>query len=413
MIPATWLGLVVALLPMAARAERTDLPSAAIVAAALDGSPTVEASRARIESARAAARALQVGPHQLLATSSYVRRSVVGTNGYNEFDATVQKGFRLPGKARLDRAAGELGIAVAENRSEDARHQAGLNLSTLWHDWLLATALLRNDIATIANYGAALHAVERREALRDASRLDVDLASSALALAQAQAAQSKTLIERAQLTLKASFPNIVLPPEAPVLSDPELPPEPLATLHDFVVSRSHEIGAAQKEAERLLTLARRARLDRYADPSVGVRLFSERGGQEKGAGLIASIGFGGAYRGAIAGQASSEANAAAIDLTQMQRTIAIVANTDVSDALTRLEAWQANKRAVDAASSAAVRTERGYRLGAIDLSDLLYAQRQANDARRAEINARAEAARAIFKLRIDSHTVWAPLNEAE
>ncbi|WP_331377412.1 hypothetical protein [Sphingomonas sp. 37zxx] len=45
-------------------------------------------------------------------------------------------------------------------------------------------------------------------------------------------------------------------------------------------------------------------------------------------------------------------------------------------------------------------------MGATDLADLLYAQRQANDARREEIRARVEALRAILRLEIDSHVVW-------
>ena len=38
--------------------------------------------------------------------------------------------------------------------------------------------------------------------------------------------------------------------------------------------------------------------------------------------------------------------------------------------------------------------------------DLLYARRQAGEARRSEIMARSEAARALLKLEIDSHSLW-------
>ena len=44
--------------------------------------------------------------------------------------------------------------------------------------------------------------------------------------------------------------------------------------------------------------------------------------------------------------------------------------------------------------------------GQIDLADLLYARRQAGEARRSEIMARSEAARALLKLEIDSHSLW-------
>jgi len=50
---------------------------------------------------------------------------------------------------------------------------ATANLSGLWHDWLLATEMVRNDRQAIANYRTALGAVRRRMALRDASALDV------------------------------------------------------------------------------------------------------------------------------------------------------------------------------------------------------------------------------------------------
>jgi outer membrane protein, heavy metal efflux system len=249
--------------------------------------------------------------------------------------------------------------------------------------------------------------------LRDASALDVDQAQSALALAQAQAAQSRSLAERARIALLSYFPQIKLPAEAPALSDPELPIEPLTRLRDLVIERSHEIRAADREAQRMAVLSRRARMDRIADPTLGFRLFSERNGLERGAGIVASMPLGGSHRRALADRASSEASASMIDLEQVRRTISVTADVDLSDAIRRFEAWEASRASVSSAATAASRTARGYQLGAIDLSDLLYAQRQANDARRGEIGARNEAARAIFKLRIDSHTVWAPVGDKD
>jgi outer membrane protein TolC len=247
-------------------------------------------------------------------------------------------------------------------------------------------------------------------AMRDASPLDVDQAQSALALAEAQAAQSHSQIERARIALLTHFPQITLAVEAPPMSEPELPVEPLPHLRDLVVERSHEIRAADREAQRMTVLSQRARMDRIADPSLGFRLFSERSGLERGAGLVVSMPLGGGHRRALSDRASSEASASMIDLEQVRRTIAATADVDLSDANTRFEAWQASRSAVTSAATAAGRTARGNQLGAIDLSDLLYAERQANEARRAEIAARNEAARAIFKLRIDSHSVWAPLD---
>jgi cobalt-zinc-cadmium efflux system outer membrane protein len=63
------------------------------------------------------------------------------------------------------------------------------------------------------------------------------------------------------------------------------------------------------------------------------------------------------------------------------------------------------------AGQAEARARRGHQLGGIDLADLLFTQRQANDARRAEISSKADAARAIAKLLIDSHTIWTEAHE--
>ena len=401
-----WLLLPSLLVAAPVLAQRADLPPEEKVNEALDNHPTVAAAAARVASARAQSDMLRRGTHEITAIGSYVRRSVDREGGYDEFDATISRPFRLPGKAALDREAGALGIEVAENRMEDARHQTALVFSGLWHDWLTAGSLYRNDLDAVRWLEASLTALRRRVALRDASALDVDQAMAALAQAQAQAATSLSVREQARVTLVASFPEIPLPPEPPELALPELPPQGLETMRGLVVERSHEIRAADREAQRLGVVSRRVRADRIADPSFGVRLFSERSGMERGAGIIASIPLGGGYRRAAADLAAAEANAAQLDLANVLRSIAAVADADLSNARTRLEAWQSAQASAQSASDAVGRTERGYRLGQIDLADLLYARRLANDARRSEIAARSEADRVLLKIQIDSHSIW-------
>jgi len=402
------LAMLLMLAPGTLHAQRADLPPVEKVNEALDNHPTVMAAAARVEAARARGDMLRRGTHEATIAGSYIRRSVDREGGYDEFDAPLSRPFRLPGKAALDRESGALGVEVAENQMEDARHQAALVLSGLWHDWLTAGSHYRNDLDTVRSLEAALTALRRRVQLRDASALDLDQASAALAQAQAQAAASLSAREQARVILVATFPEIPLPPEPAELALPERPLQNLETMRALVVERSHEIRAADREAQRLAVVARRVRADRIADPSLGVRLFSERSGMERGAGVVASIPLGGGYRRAAADQASAEANVARLELANVQRSVAAIADADLSNARTRLEAWRSAQASAQSASDAAGRTERGYQLGQIDLVDLLYARRQANDARRSEIDARSEASRALLKLQIDSHSIWVP-----
>lgn len=374
---------------------------------ALDNHPDVAAAAARVDAARAQAEMLRRGTHELQLGGSYVRRSVDREGGFDEYDATLSRGIRLPGKAALDRKAGQFGIAAADNRRADMRHQAALQLSTLWHDWLEAAALARNDEAMVMAHDAEIAALERRVALRDAAPLELDQARSARGLAAAQLADARARAAQARAMLAATFPEIPLPVDAPPLATPELPPEPLEVLHDRVIEHSHEIEAATHDAARLDAVARRNRLDRIADPSIGIRLFSERGGIERGAGVMASIPIGGGYRRAATDEAYAEASAAERLLIGVRRTVQATADADLSNVRTRLEAWRSASAAVDSAAIAARRTERGYQLGALDLSALLLARRQEREALRSEIGARSEAQRAILKLRIDAHVIWA------
>lgn len=395
-----------------ALAGHEDLPPEEYVIRALDAHPSVQAAAARLDAAKAQAAMLRVGTHEATIQGSFVRRSVQTEGDYNEFDTTILRPFRLPGKASLDKRAGNFGVDAAHNRMEDVRHQTSLSLASLWYDWLTASEQQRTDRASVDNLDRALAAVRRREQLKDAAALDSDQAASALALAKGQLADSVARASVARATLAATFPDLPLPVDPPALAMPHGLDTDFMALRQLVIERSHEIGAARADADKQATLARRARADRIADPSVGVRLFSERSGMEKGAGVVASIPLGGRYRARAADEAQAMAGSARMELGAVEREVAAMADADLSNARTRLAAWQELAEAVKRAEAVTQRSDRGYKLGATDLSDLLYAQRQAQDARRAEINARSEALRAILKLEIDAHVIWMPPEEA-
>ncbi len=399
-------ALLMAGMAVPAYAQSSDLPPADLVVRALDSQPTVAAAMARVDAARAEGDALRRGSHEVTAQGTLSRRTIDRDGDYAEFDTTISRAFRLPGKAALDRSSGALGVEVATNRMEDARHQAALVLAQLWYDWLSAADLHRNAFALVENQRALVQATSRRLALRDAARLDVEQAGVALAMAETQLGDAAANRDRARALLAARFPDLPLPAEPPGLGEPTIPSEGFEQLQTLIVERSHEIGAAAGQAERRAVMARRARADRIADPSLGFRLFSERGGEEKGAGLFASLPFGGGHRRALADQASAEATAALADQAEVEREIASNAAADVAEARGRLSAWQASREAVRRAQESAALSARGQSLGAIDLADRLYAERQANEARAGEIVARAAAARLVLKLRIDAHTLW-------
>jgi len=170
------------------------LPDRAAVVAALDADPSVKAALARTDAARAEADGLAVGPHEVTVNAMISRRTVRGegldAGSYAEFEGQVTRPIRLPGKAGLDRRIGGYGVAYARNMAEDARHQAALGLAQGWWDWLDAAAQTTVDRQAVANQQRLLASVERRAALRDASRLDADQARAALGMAQTAAARS-------------------------------------------------------------------------------------------------------------------------------------------------------------------------------------------------------------------------------
>jgi outer membrane protein, heavy metal efflux system len=185
-----------------------------------------------------------------------------------------------------------------------------------------------------------------------------------------------------------------------------MPAGGLEHLRELVLTNSHEIAAADAASARMASIADRARRERIADPSLGIRLFSERGGDERGAGLVFSMPLGGGYRAAQADQAAAAAGSASAEAALSRYNVREVADADLAEGNYRLLAWQRAHEGVASQMSALQRLRRGHELGEIDLADVLLGERLVHDAFRTEALARAEALRAITRLRIDSHELW-------
>ena len=203
-----------------------------------------------LDVAAAEKRALEAGPYEFSVTGSYVSRSIDREGRFNEYDAILARPVRLPGKARLDRKAGALGVEAATNHFEDARHQAALLLNALWWDWVGASAEAVVDAQGVENYATLVRIVRRRVDLRDAPQLEADQAGAALAEARQLAAQSAGRADLARARLAAQFPGVALPVQAPTLATPAFDPAGASQMRDQVIERSHEIAAADAEAER-------------------------------------------------------------------------------------------------------------------------------------------------------------------
>jgi cobalt-zinc-cadmium efflux system outer membrane protein len=358
---------------------------------------------------RRSARAESRAAHEFTVSGSYVRRSVDREGRFDEYDATgFTRPIRLPGKAALDRGSANTVVDAARNLAEDARHQAALGLAQRVvglagrgsaKRWSIGKGVANSRSSCWPPCAAAWRSAMQR-------MLEAEQVEAALADARLAAAQSTGRANFARARLIAQFPGLLMPQDAPKAPLPALPEASGATLSDQVVARSHEIAAADAHASRLAALAERARRDRLADPTIGLRLFSERNGAERGAGVVFSMPLGNAARRGAADRAHAEAQSAGAELALTRANVREMATGDAIKAEAAFAAWHRSREAVGAQVAALQKLRRGQQLGAIDLADVLLGERLTHGAFRNEAVARAEANRAINRLRIDSHNLW-------
>jgi len=381
------------------------LPPDEMANSVLSSYPDVLAALAHAEGSRNEARRLSEGPYEWTLSGAYQQRTIAGLGEFGEYDLGISRGIRLPGKQEIDTRIGQYGVSAAQNAAEDARHQAALTLMSSWLEWLAAREIDAINEEQLASFQRELEAVESRLSIDDAAAIDVEMARAALAEARAASARSRGQVARTLGALTAWFPELPLPINPPSITGPKLP-EDLDRLRKAVVENSHEIGYVEDLALRAVATADRARADRIADPQLGLRVFSERDGDETGVGVTFSIPIGGAARDAAAYEQMAVASAARQVALRVRREVADVAEADAIWARSEYEAWESARAGLDDSARIVQRLRDGYAIGASSLVDLLSAERRHLAARLLEQEARTRAQFAILKLKIDSHEMW-------
>ena len=388
-----------------------DLPPLREVEAMLRAHPAIAAGRAGLRAEQGNARRLEAGAAEFtLRLGTQKRRETTLGSNWSEWDVAMDRPIRSNSKAELDARIGKQGVVGAEFALGDAMHESGRALLRSWMGLLREQAQRSEWQAQEALLQRQRDLVARRVRAGDAPRMELSLAEAALAQVEAQRQQMQGRLLAAQAEFVRLFPGVGLPAESAAQPLPQAPTQPLAYWRERILAHNHELALVRSEAQRMRLLASRAEADRLGDPSVGMRVASERGGIERIGGLYVSIPLPGEARRAAADSSSAQADAAlqreAVVLRRLEAEIA----AGVERAAGSFLAWQRAAAAAEGLLAHATLMERAYALGESALPEVLNARRVAREAALGAALARLETLETRYRLLLDAHLLW-PLDD--
>lgn len=389
---------------------RAWLPESVAVEKALRATPGVLASTSQLRAEEANRTRLEAGEYEWnLRLTGQQRRSnpaAAPEERFGEWGAALERPLRLPGKAGDDAQLGAAGIAVAESARGDALHETGRNLLKTWFTWLKEEAAAEQWERQTQVLGKQAAAARRRQQLGDAARLEAVQAEAALAQAEAQSAQARIRRDNAALELQRRFPGLPLTPPPGADAPPPLDGNSQEWI-ERIVEHSHELGIARGESQRARIAASRAGRDRLPDPTIGVQVSRERGGEDNIVGAYISIPLPGGGRRAAADGALAMASAASHREAAALQKVGLEAATLHQSTRAAIDTWQAARAAAERLTLAADMSARAYALGEGSLLETLMARRLAHEAQLAARLALLEAFEFRYRLLLDAHQLWA------
>jgi len=397
-------------LPFAAlAADFPDLPPGVQVDKALRSYPAVRAAVAGVQVEDANRERLEAGPHEFTLTlGSQQRRDRLQDLRFRESEIGIERAIRLPGKAAKDAELGAAGVEQAGFALGDALHESARLLLGRWFEWQRELAAAREWTAQVELLRAQHQAVLKKVGAGDTAQLEALLSAAQLAQAEAQLAQAEARQDAVAVELGQHFPAITLPARiAPATPQPvDDSPAALALWRERILAHNHELAVARSAARRGQLLAQRADAERLPDPTVGLRLGSERDGQERIFGVQLSIPLPGAARAAGARAGNAEATAGAAREALVLTRVEVEARRSVGLARSHYTQWQRLADVAARMEDNARLLDKAWRLGEGEFNDLQQARRQAIEARLAAVRAQLDANEARYRLLLDAHELW-------
>lgn len=379
------------------------LPTA-IARALLDQSPSVQAARAELDAARQEAQQLEASPHEWTVKLLGQRRAVTQAGSSNEWNAGIERAWRLPGKAASDRKLAGATIEHALARYGEALHEAARELLGMWLTWAGAEQAIGLASQNVKAAQDSVDAVDKRVRAGDASRLDLGLVRGELLEQKRQAVQAQTQARVAWSHLSSRFPGVTR--LARTLPEPASLPADRNAWTDRILEQSDELKIALTEAARVQSHAERAQADQTPDPTIGLFHASEAYGRERITGVSFSMPLSGEQRSRQVARSLSLAEAAKLNADTVRHALLGEITAAVDLAQGSRESWRlAQDNAVAMADNAKL-VHRAYSLGEADLQTLLLSRRQATQAAQTALEMQVEAVRAYELLRVDAHWVW-------
>ncbi|MDR2838822.1 MAG: TolC family protein [Azonexus sp.] len=399
---AAWAGL-------AAAQTMPGLPSDDLVRQALRDHPGILAAESEVEQEIANRDRLEAGEYEwnlrLGGQQRRVREDNDPIHHYREWNATLERPLRLPGKAATDSDIGNTGIARAEAARDEARHELMRDLLKTWFAWQKENAAADQWAAQVKLIDKQAQMVKRRQQLGDASRLETIQAEAALAQTKAQWIQAVWRQQAARETLRRRYPALA-GAEPANADEPQLIAGGNEEWQTAIAEHSHQLLLARQETRLAQLNATRARQNRIPDPSIGVTFSSEHSGEEHIVGGYISIPLPGAARSAAERSAQAAADAARYREAALTRQIALNTVTKLQSARAAYATWQASRSATAQLKEAATKAARAHQLGEGSLHDWLSVLRQANESELASRQNQFETLEQSANLMLDAHRIW-------
>ena len=323
-----------------------------------------------------------------------------------EWDVALERRLRLINKVMIDYDIGGEAVTRANHILGDARHEAGRALLRLWFNWQreqMQVTVWQQQVDILKQQAQT---TAKRLIAGDAPRMEMSQANAVVAQASVSLQQAKMRAELAGNELARQYPLITLPPRL-TTSEPQPIPDDFDYWKETILDHNHELEMVRSERRIQQMLAQRSRADRVPDPTVGVRVSNEMGGNEKVTGMYLSIPISFGLRSANAENAEYQAQIAGDRENAVRRRLEADIYAAHMQALIGYQIWTQARDAATSIRQNAELVTRAYSLGEISLTETLTARRLALESALSESLARLDANEARYRLLLDAHKLWA------